>query len=122
MIKVVGFDFFPSVDTGQMRLHVRAPVGTRIEDTEIIVGHIEEEIRRIIPRDELDIMNDMIGLPTFYNLAFVSTDNVGDQDAELLDAAPGQAPADRRVHGAHPPRAAAEVPRRRRPTSCPPTW
>ena len=84
LIKVVGFDFFPSVDTGQMRLHVRAPVGTRIEDAEIIVGHIEEELRRIIPRGELDIMNDMIGLPTFYNLAFVSTDNVGDQDAEIL--------------------------------------
>jgi len=84
LIKVVGFDFFPSVDTGQMRLHVRAPIGTRIEDTEIVVGHIEEEIRRIIPRGELDIMNDMIGLPTFYNLAFVATDNVGDQDAEIL--------------------------------------
>jgi len=84
LVKIVGFDFFPSVDTGQMRLHVRAPVGTRIEDTEGVVASVEAEIRRIIPADELDMINDMIGVPTFYNLAFVSTDNVGEQDAEVL--------------------------------------
>jgi multidrug efflux pump subunit AcrB len=84
LVKIVGFDFFPSVDTGQMRLHVRAPVGTRIEDTEGIVAAVEAELRRIIPADELDMLNDMIGVPTFYNLAFVSTDNVGEQDAEVL--------------------------------------
>jgi multidrug efflux pump subunit AcrB len=84
LVKVVGFDFFPSVDTGQMRLHVRAPIGTRIEDTETIVAAVEAELRRIIPPGELDLINDMIGVPTFYNLAFVGTDNVGDQDAEVL--------------------------------------
>jgi multidrug efflux pump subunit AcrB len=84
LVKIVGFDFFPSVDTGQMRLHVRAPVGTRIEDTETIVAAVTAELRRIIPADELDMINDMIGVPTFYNLAFVSTDNVGEQDAEVL--------------------------------------
>ncbi len=84
LIKVIGFDFFPSVDTGQMRLHVRAPIGTRIEDTELIVGHVEEAIRHIIPTGELQTINDNIGLPTYYNLAFVPTDNVGGQDAEIL--------------------------------------
>ncbi|HEY2729431.1 MAG TPA: efflux RND transporter permease subunit [Polyangia bacterium] len=84
LIAVIGFDFFPSVDTGQMRLHVRAPIGTRIEDTEAIVANVEEEIRRIVPPGEIDMVNDMIGVPTSYNLAFVSTDNVGDQDAEVL--------------------------------------
>ena len=84
LVKVVGFDFFPTVDTGQMRLHIRAPIGTRIEDTDAMVAAVEGEIRRIIPPDELDIVNDMIGVPTFYNLAFVSTDNVGGQDAEVL--------------------------------------
>jgi multidrug efflux pump subunit AcrB len=84
LVKVIGFDFFPSVDTGQMRLHVRAPIGTRLEDTEVLVGRVEQEIRRIIPARELDMVNDMIGLPTYYNLAFVATDNVGEQDAELL--------------------------------------
>ena len=84
LVKIVGFDFFPSVDTGQMRLHVRAPIGTRIEDTEGVVANVEAEIRRIIPAGELDIVNNMIGVPTFYNLAFVSTDNVGESDAEVL--------------------------------------
>jgi multidrug efflux pump subunit AcrB len=84
LVKVVGFDFFPAVDTGQMRLHVRAPTGTRIEDTETIVAAVESEIRRLIPAGELDMVNDMIGVPTSYNLAFVGTDNVGDQDAEVL--------------------------------------
>src|SRR5262249_26521658 len=84
LVKVVGFDFFPSVDTGQMRLHVRAPIGLRIEDTEVLVGNVESEIRRIIPEEELDTINDMIGVPTFYNLGFVPTDNVGGQDAEVL--------------------------------------
>jgi multidrug efflux pump subunit AcrB len=83
LVKVIGFDFFPTVDTGQMRLHVRAPIGTRIEDTETIVAAVEKQIRHIIPPDELDMVNDMIGVPTFYNLAFVATDNVGDQDAEV---------------------------------------
>jgi multidrug efflux pump subunit AcrB len=84
LVEVIGFDFFPTVDTGQMRLHVRAPIGTRIEQAEVLVGRVEAEIRRIIPADELDTINDMIGIPTFYNLAFVSTDNVGGQDAEVL--------------------------------------
>jgi multidrug efflux pump subunit AcrB len=83
LVEVIGFDFFPAVDTGQMRLHVRAPIGTRIEDTETIVAAVEKRIRQIIPPGELDMVNDMIGIPTFYNLAFVSTDNVGDQDAEV---------------------------------------
>jgi multidrug efflux pump subunit AcrB len=84
LVSAIGFDFFPTVDTGQMRLHVRAPIGTRIEDTEVLVGHIENQIRQIIPREELSTINDMIGIPTYYNLAFVSTDNVGGQDAEVL--------------------------------------
>jgi multidrug efflux pump subunit AcrB len=84
LVKVIGFDFFPSVDTGQMRLHVRAPIGTRIEDMEGIVAAVEARIRHVIPAGELDMINDMIGVPTFYNLAFNATDNVGDQDAEVL--------------------------------------
>ena len=83
---VVGLDFFPDVDAGQMRLHVRAPVGTRIEDTERIVAQIEHEIREIIPADELSTINDNIGVPINYNLAFVQTDNIGGQDAEVLVA------------------------------------
>jgi len=83
---VVGLDFFPAVDAGQMRLHVRAPIGTRIEDTEQLVAGVEHEIRQIIPAGELSTINDNIGLPISYNLAFVQTDNIGGQDAEVLVA------------------------------------
>jgi multidrug efflux pump subunit AcrB len=82
----VGSDFFPTTDTGLMKLHFRAPPGTRIEETEKLVGQAEDEIRKIIPAKELDTINSMIGVPTSYNLAFVPTDNVSGMDAELLIA------------------------------------
>jgi len=83
-IFAVGLDFFPDVDVGLMRLHFRAPVGTRITDTERLVLEAERKIREIIPRAELEGLNDNIGIPLSYNLAFVSTDNIGPQDAEIL--------------------------------------
>jgi len=81
---LVGTDFFPSTDTGLMKLHFRAPSGTRIEETEKLVARAEERIRAIIPEDELQTINSMIGVPINYNLAFVQTDNVGGMDAEIL--------------------------------------
>jgi multidrug efflux pump subunit AcrB len=86
LVRVVGTDFFPSVDTGLMKLHFRAPVGTRIERTETFVARAEDAIRSVIPASELDTINDMIGLPLYYNLAFVQTDNVSGMDAEILIA------------------------------------
>jgi multidrug efflux pump subunit AcrB len=83
---VIGMDFFPEVDAGQMRLHVRAPIGTRIEETEHVVAGVEQKIRDIIPRNELETINDNIGVPVSYNLAFVQTDNIGGQDADVLVA------------------------------------
>ncbi|MBU8898579.1 efflux RND transporter permease subunit [Corallococcus sp. M34] len=83
---VVGFDFFPSVDAGQMRLHVRAPIGTRLEATEEIVEAVEQRVRELIPENELETINDNIGLPISFNLALVPTDNIGSQDAEVLIA------------------------------------
>ena len=61
---LVGRDFFPTVDSGQIRLHARAPAGTRIEETELIFADIENEIRSVIPPGELDTILDNIGLPT----------------------------------------------------------
>jgi multidrug efflux pump subunit AcrB len=84
--KTIGMDFFPEVDAGQMRLHVRAPIGTRIEETERIVAAVEQKLRSIVPPEELSTINDNIGVPTSYNLAFVQTDNIGGQDAEVLVA------------------------------------
>ncbi len=80
---VIGADFFPSVDAGQMKLHFRAPAGTRIEVTEQEVLRAESRIREIIPPEELDTINDMIGVPPYYNLGFVPTDNVSGMDAEI---------------------------------------
>jgi multidrug efflux pump subunit AcrB len=84
LIFVVGMDFFPAVDTGLMKLHFRAPPGTRIEETEKFVERIEARIRELIPADEIETINAMIGIPTFYNLAFVQTDNVAGMDADIL--------------------------------------
>jgi multidrug efflux pump subunit AcrB len=85
LLPVVGEDFFPQVDAGMMKLHLRAPTGTRVEQTELIVDQVERAIRRIIPRNELDQISDNIGLPPFaYVLAFYQTDSIGPQDADLL--------------------------------------
>jgi multidrug efflux pump subunit AcrB len=95
---VVGLDFFPSVDAGQMRLHYRAPVGTRLEETERQVARLEQRIQDIVPAAELETINSMIGLPVSYNLGFVQTDNTGSQDADVLVALkPGHAPTERYI-------------------------
>jgi multidrug efflux pump subunit AcrB len=66
-----------------MRLHVRTRIGTRIEDTEHLVAQVEAKIREIIPARELASVADNIGVPIYYNLAFVPTDSVGGQDADI---------------------------------------
>jgi multidrug efflux pump subunit AcrB len=80
---VVGLDFFPSVDAGLMQFHFRAPGGTRIEETERLVDAVEQHVRRIVPADELEMIDDNIGVPLFYNLGFVPSGNAADQDAEV---------------------------------------
>ncbi len=86
LVFVVGTDFFPSVDAGLMKLHFRAPTGSRIERTEALVAGVEAGIRDIIPAHEIETINTMIGIPVSYNLAFVQTDNVSPMDAEILIA------------------------------------
>ena len=85
-LTVIGRDFFPVSDTGLMKIHFRAPSGTRIEETERLVAQAEDRIRAIIPKEELSTINTMIGIPTYFNLAFVSTDNVNGGDAEIFVA------------------------------------
>ncbi|MFI5395095.1 MAG: efflux RND transporter permease subunit [Candidatus Binatia bacterium] len=84
LMLVVGEDFFPSVDAGMMKLHVRAPTGTRLERTERIVDDVERSIRELIPPDELAGISDNLGVPVSYNLAFYQTDSIGPQDADVL--------------------------------------
>ncbi len=81
---VVGQDFFPSVDSGLMRLHVRAPTGTRIEATEWLINKIDLDIRRVIPANQLDSISDNIGVPQSYVLAYYPTDSIGEQDADVM--------------------------------------
>ena len=80
----IGTDFFPSTDAGLMKLHFRAPSGTRIERTDELVAQVETRIRAIVPPEELGTINAMIGLPNSLNLAFTPTDNASGMDAEIL--------------------------------------
>jgi len=85
--RFVGRDFFPEIDAGQLRLHARAPVGTRIEQTEVLFGDIESEIRSVIPPGDLDTILDNIGLPTSgSNLAYSDNPNIGPGDGDILIA------------------------------------
>jgi multidrug efflux pump subunit AcrB len=83
---IIGTDFFPTTDAGMMKIHFRAPSGTRIEQTEQLVAQAEQKIRRIVPPAEVQTINATIGVPQPLNLAFVPTDNVSEMDAEILVA------------------------------------
>lgn len=81
----LGRDFFPQVDAGQIRLHVRAPVGTRIEETEHYFAQVEEAIRQVIPPAELTDILDNIGLPySGLNVAMTDAGTIGNFDGEIL--------------------------------------
>ncbi len=81
----VGQDFFPIVDAGQLRLHARAPAGTRIEKTEMIFADIDDEIRHVIPASEIDTIIDNIGIPFGgFNLAFGDNATIGSDDGDIL--------------------------------------
>ena len=81
----LGQDFFPKVDAGQMRLHVRARTGTRVEETAAICDHVEELIRKTIPARELETIVDNIGLPTSgINVSYNNGGTIGSSDAEIL--------------------------------------
>jgi multidrug efflux pump subunit AcrB len=82
----VGRDFFPTVDAGQLRLHVRAPAGTRIEETEVYFQRVEDYIRQVIPAGELNVITDNIGVPNPINLALSDSVTVGPADGEILVA------------------------------------
>jgi multidrug efflux pump subunit AcrB len=85
LFPLLGRDFFPQVDAGQMRLHVRAPPGTRLEKTQQYFAEVEGEIRRLIGNDQIDVMLDNIGLPySGINIALSDSATVGPMDGEIL--------------------------------------
>ncbi|MGD0389097.1 MAG: efflux RND transporter permease subunit [Tepidisphaeraceae bacterium] len=85
LFPLIGRDFFPTVDAGQIRLHVRTPPGTRIEETERVFGQVERVIRRDIPASEIDTILDNMGIPnSSINLALSDGSLMSPSDGEVL--------------------------------------
>ncbi len=84
LVLAVGTDFFPTIDSGQMRLHVRGPEGMRIEETERVFGQVEDAIRAELPHGALYEVIDNIGLPNGFSLAFGDSATIGSSDGEIL--------------------------------------
>ncbi|MBP0590936.1 efflux RND transporter permease subunit [Paraburkholderia sp. LEh10] len=85
LIAFAGRDFFPAVDTGEIRLHLRAPTGTRIEQTARITDEVEAKIRTVIPKSEQAAVLDNIGVPVSgINLTYDSSAPIGPEDADIM--------------------------------------
>jgi CzcA family heavy metal efflux pump len=85
LVPFIGQDFFPAVDAGQIRLHVRAPAGTRIEETEQLLAGVERDIRHVIPQHDLDVIVDNIGIGgQGLDLAYSDNPTIGSTDGEVL--------------------------------------
>jgi multidrug efflux pump subunit AcrB len=82
---LLGQNFFPSVDSGQILMHIRAQTGTRIEETARLCDLVERTIRQIIPAAQIDNIVDNIGLPySGINMAYSNTGTIGPEDADVL--------------------------------------
>ncbi|MBH3391714.1 efflux RND transporter permease subunit [Pseudomonas putida] len=96
LVPFIGSNFFPSVDSGQVLMHVRVPVGTRVEETASRFAEIEEAIRSVIPAEEINTLVDNIGLPpSNINLTYNNTGVMGSQDGDFQIALrPGHQPTE----------------------------
>jgi multidrug efflux pump subunit AcrB len=84
LIPFLGRDFFPSVDAGLIRLHLRAPTGTRIEETARIADDVEVAIRQLVPKDQLETILDNLGVPNSgINLSYSNSGTIGTLDGEI---------------------------------------
>ncbi|HEU5246796.1 MAG TPA: efflux RND transporter permease subunit, partial [Candidatus Udaeobacter sp.] len=84
IMPMVGRDFFPTVDAGQFRLHVNAPPGTRLEESEEIFSRVEDVIREVVPPSDIATVIDNIGIPQYINLAFSDNATISSADGEIL--------------------------------------
>ena len=85
LVPFLGEDFFPSVDAGELTLHVRPPVGTRLEVSAAEFGHIEQYIRQVIPPADLNSIVDNLGLPTSsINTVYNNSGIIGYQDGDIF--------------------------------------
>ncbi len=81
----LGQNFFPTTDSGQIKLHIRAQTGTRIEETARLCDEVEQVVRRVIPPNDIESMVDNIGLPiSGINLAYGNSGTIGVEDADVL--------------------------------------
>ncbi|HEY9545268.1 MAG TPA: efflux RND transporter permease subunit [Solimonas sp.] len=84
LLPFLGRNFFPSVDSGQILLHARVPIGTRLEETSQRFAQIENAIRRVIPHRELEALADNIGVPvSSINNTYNNTGTIGPQDGDI---------------------------------------
>ena len=84
LLPVLGRDFFPAIDSESISMHVRAPMGTRVEETAAEFDRIEAAIRKIVPPDQLETIIDNIGLPlSGVNLVYSSSGTIGPQDGDI---------------------------------------
>ncbi|QGZ64120.1 efflux RND transporter permease subunit [Paraburkholderia acidisoli] len=84
LVFFLGRDFFPTVDAGDIRLHMRAPTGFRIEETARLADEVEQTIREVVPADQLDTIVDNLGLPySGINLSYSNSGTVGTLDGEI---------------------------------------
>ncbi len=83
LVPRVGQDFFPSVDAGEFRLHVRAAPGSRLEVTERLFDEIEDTIREVVPESERNLILDNIGMPFRYDMPFDDGTTIGTNDGQI---------------------------------------
>ncbi|UYO41349.1 efflux RND transporter permease subunit [Rhodopseudomonas palustris] len=84
LVPYLGRNFFPSVDAGQILMHVRTQVGTRIEETANQLAEVQKAVRKIIPPDQIETLTDNIGMPiSGINLTYNNTGVIGTQDADI---------------------------------------
>ncbi|MBN3790664.1 efflux RND transporter permease subunit [Burkholderia sp. Ac-20353] len=94
LVFALGRDFFPNADSGNIRLHMRAPTGYRIEETARLADEVERVVREVVPPDELGAIVDNLGQPiSGINLSYSNAGTIGSLDGEILIALkPGHAP------------------------------
>ena len=84
LVPFIGSNFFPLVDSGQILMHARVPVGTRVEETAVRFAAIEDAIRRVVPSEQIETLVDNIGLPpSSINLTYNSTGVSGSHDGDV---------------------------------------
>jgi multidrug efflux pump subunit AcrB len=85
LIPLLGRNFFPEVDSGQIKLHLRGPTGMRVEDAAALVDHVENSLRQVIPAGEIASIVDNVGLPvSSINLTYSNSGVIGPSDADVL--------------------------------------